>query len=398
MNRAVLLLLVLCGCSRDEAFQATLQLEPSLSASCVVLEVLSPDGAVRQSEFLPRPKDREKLVWAVYRKDLPADVELRARAFWGSGCEEPRFYNGLSEPVSVHFEPGVQNVLLTLSPPGEAEDADRDGFVAAELGGADCDDRQAQRRPGLQELCDASADLNCDGRRGCDDATCAGRLCSQAATALVLLPAELNTKAGQCTPVTVERRDALGTAARLGYATPIALQSTLTSGVTLHPDPGCLTSFSRTPVIPANSSGLVFYVRSTLLGTNSLSVTSTEFPPVTAAHNLLPGPATMFAFTSPGTTSRAGECSPISLAWRDAYGHPSPGSLTAFTSTPARDQPEEGLFADAECTQPLKPTTLAPSPTLSFYFRGTRAVTSTFTARSNASVSAQQEIRSVKAV
>ena len=191
MNRAVFLLLVLCGCARDEAFQVTLQLAPALSASCVVLEVLSPDGTVQQSEFLPRPKDREKMVWAVYRRDFPADVQLQARAFWGSGCEEPRRYNGLSEPVSVHFAPGVQNVQLTLSPPGEAEDADRDGFVSAEQGGADCDDRRAELRPGIQELCDASADLNCDGRRGCDDATCSGRLCSRAATALVFVPAEL---------------------------------------------------------------------------------------------------------------------------------------------------------------------------------------------------------------
>lgn len=399
MNRVVLLLLVpiaLAGCKKDEAVQALIQIDPKQLANCVVLQVLSPEGeTLAESTPLPRPDEDRKMTVAIFREKLPADVRLRARAFWGATkCEEPRYYNGGSELTPVRFKSGSQDIDLTVPAPSEAEDADRDGYVSAEFGGVDCDDRAAQRRPGVQELCDASDDLNCDGRRGCDDATCSAQTCSRAATALVFLPSELSAKAGECTAVRVERRDSTGATANLNFATPIVLSSSLPTGVTFHADAACQSS-APPPSIPANNSSIAVYVRSTLVGQATLSATSPLLQAASLSQTLLPGPAKKFAFTSANKVSQAGECSAVSLELRDEFNNLSPDTLSSVTLNPASTHPEEGFYSDAACTTPLVATALPPSATMSFYFRGTRAPSSTLVARSGTTALQAQEVRTV---
>jgi hypothetical protein len=403
MNRAVLLLLlVLAGCKRDEAINAIIQIDPELRASCFVLEVRNPEGKVAESDFLRRPDSAEdaELKVAVYRGNLPADVQLQARAFWGTTCDEPRFYNGSSEPVAVRFEPGAQTVTLKLSPPSAAEDVDRDGFVASELGGADCDDTRPQRQPQAKEVCDASDDLNCDGRRGCDDATCPAQACSRAPTSLVFNLSKLETTAGQCSQtVAVERHESDGKPSRAGFPTPINLTSTFGSGVTFHTDPGCTSAPPSS--IPASSSSVTFYVRSTTVGEGSLSATSAVLPTATLPHTLRPGPAAKFAFTSPSTTAPAGDCSLSSLEWRDEFDNPTSGTISnltiTITPTPANTE-EAALYLDAGCTQALNLASLPPAGSFSFYFRGTRATTFTLTAKSSGTSLQAQETRTVNAL
>src|SRR5690349_25058287 len=97
MNRAVLFLfLVLAGCNRGEAVRAIIQIDPALKASCVFLEVRTPEGELRtESTPLTRPADQTPAV-AVFRMHLPAPLDLRARALWGgAACVNLRFYHGL---------------------------------------------------------------------------------------------------------------------------------------------------------------------------------------------------------------------------------------------------------------------------------------------------------------
>ncbi|EPX60357.1 hypothetical protein D187_001844 [Cystobacter fuscus DSM 2262] len=399
MNRAVLLLLfVVAGCTREEAVQAIIQLDPALSASCIFLEVHTPEGKIVESRPLARPEDQELRV-VVIRKGLPANVQLQARALWGkNGCDEKPFYNGRSEPVDVHFEPEAQTVTLTLSPPSDSEDEDRDGFVAAELGGADCDDKEAKRRPQVQELCDASDDLNCDGWRGCDDSTCSGKTCSRAPTSLVFSSPELTTIAGQCSAsVTVERHYADGIPAQAGFSTPITLASTFGPGVTFHSDPTCTSSPPSS--IPAGKSSVTFFVRSTTIGTGELRASSSALPrQATLTHTLLPGPATKLAFTTPSTTNQAGDCSPVSLEWRDAFDNLTSGTLAnlslSISPTPTNTA-EAALYQDAGCTQALNLGAQLPAIS-SLYFRGTRATTFTLAAKLNGTSQPVQEVRTVK--
>ncbi|WP_155893522.1 putative metal-binding motif-containing protein [Cystobacter fuscus] len=401
MNRAVLFLfLVLAGCNRGEAVQAIIQLDPALKASCVVLEVRTPEGELRtESTPLTRPEDQE-LRLAVFRKDLPADVHLQARALWGGEkCEDSPFYNGRSEPVAVHFEPGSKDVTLTLSLPNAAEDEDRDGFVASELGGADCDDKESKRQPQAQEVCDASDDLNCNGQRGCEDSACSGKTCSRAPTSLVFSPSELTTIAGQCSaPVIVERRESDGKPSLAGFPTPITLASTFGSGVTFHSDPGC--NSSPPSAITAGKSSVTFYVRSTTIGTGPLSASSSALSQqATLAHTLRPGPVTKVALASLNTTSQAGDCVPVSLEWRDAFDNPASGTLSNLSSlsispTPANTE-EAALYQDAGCKQALNLGAQLPAAS-SLYFRGTRATTFTLAAKLNGTSQPVQEVRTVK--
>jgi hypothetical protein len=401
MNRAVLLLvpLVLAGCKRDEAVQALIHVDPKQLANCVVLQVLSPKGEMlAESEPLPRPDQDREISVAVFRQKLPADVQLRARAFWGTTkCGEPRFYNGGSDFAPVHFTKESQDVRLAVSQPGDTEDKDRDGYVSAELGGADCDDRQEQRRPGVQEMCDASDDLNCDDRRGCDDATCSNKTCSRAAVQLAFSPSVLKTKAGDCTLVLVERRDSTGANANVTFATPITMSSTMATGVTFHADADCKSS-APPPAIPANNSGVAVYVRSTLVGEASLTATAPLLQPASLAHTLLPGAAKKLTFTSPSRDSQAGDCSPVSLELRDAFNNFSPDTLASITLSPAPTNPEEGFYTDAACTAPFVPTALPAAASVSFYFKGIRAPTSTIEARSGTTALVNQEARTVRAL
>ncbi|WP_095976789.1 putative metal-binding motif-containing protein [Melittangium boletus] len=375
MHRAaLLLLLVLAGCNRDQgALQAVIQFDPEVRASCISLDLLKTDGTVLQSQQLMRPSDRTELRVAVFRGTLPQDIQLQARALWGSGCEGALLFNGQSAPVSSRFEPGeVRQVSLDLQRPPASMDMDRDGFIAQRWGGPDCDDDREERRPGadVQEMCDGSDDLNCDGKRGCDDATCSARSCERMPASLSFISVAQEPIAGQCSrPVILERVDAVGIATKPGFATPLRLGTTLPQGVTFHSDAAC-TSTPFTPAIAAGSSQVTFYVRGTTSGGGQLTAASTGLNPAALSHGILAGPGTRPVFTTPSRTSRAGECTPaISFEWRDAFGNLAlgkPKSLSLSTTTNAV------LYQDAACQMALPlPANTAEASSFSVYLRGT---------------------------
>src|SRR5689334_5520097 len=125
MNRVVpALLLVLWGCGGDRvALQALIQVDPQLPASCIALDVIREDGTVLQSQKLARLPDRQELRVAIFQGALPRDIQLQARALWGTACEEPLLANGWSAPVTARFEPAVGTVSLRLELPPPSLDA-----------------------------------------------------------------------------------------------------------------------------------------------------------------------------------------------------------------------------------------------------------------------------------
>lgn len=69
-----------------------------------------------------------------------------------------------------------------LGPSGPScPDNDGDGYTDASCGGDDCDDNDAQRNPGLTEVCDDGRDNDCDALADCDDSDCtANQFCTAA--------------------------------------------------------------------------------------------------------------------------------------------------------------------------------------------------------------------------
>ncbi|ATB38222.1 hypothetical protein CYFUS_003655 [Cystobacter fuscus] len=390
MNRVVpALLLVLWGCGGERvALQALIQVDPQVLASCIALDVIRVDGTVLQTQKLARPLDRQELRVAIFQGALPQDIQLQARALWGAACEEPLLANGWSAPVTARFEPTVGAVSLRLGLPPPSLDADRDGFVSQTEGGPDCDDSRPQSRPGVQELCDGSADLNCDGLWGCDDSTCSRRACSRTASALVFTTPERQTLAGECSPrpVVVERRDVLGEPAVPNHAIALQLSASSSLEATFYADAACRSPL--VPTIPARASSLSFYVRGTR-ATSGLLTASSELGEASLAHTVLPGTPTKLAFSAASDSSLAGECVPLTLERRDAYDNAAPGPRRTVSFSPAPSA-QLALYSDAACGTRLSSATFPEGAvSLPLYFRGTRAGEASIVASTTGSADAR---------
>lgn len=277
MNRSALgLFLVLASCHRGpDAVQARIQLDPGLYATCVALEVLSNDGTVLDTQWVERAQEQSELRVAVFQGSLPDDIQLQARAFWGSGCEGTLAFNGQSERIATRFaQTRIESITMTLPPPSAVEDADGDGFIAHDRGGPDCDDARADLNPHAQEACDGSADLNCDGRRGCDDATCANQTCTWVPTRLAFTTEPAPASVGECMgPVTVQLFDSRGQPAMPGTATRVQLSSLSPGGVSFYAEAGC-TSALGAPAMAAGDSQLTFYMKGNMAGSGTLNASA----------------------------------------------------------------------------------------------------------------------------
>jgi hypothetical protein len=386
----LLVLVVLAGCNREGAIQAVIHYDASVRASCIALEVLGGGDEVLRTLRLERPADPERktLTVAIFRGDLPEEVQLQARALWGNGCTSALANNGQSALVTGQFKAGeVSDVNIDLQRPSKALDDDEDGYIGADHGGPDCDDTRQDHRPGVEELCDGTDDLNCDNKRGCDDSTCAGKACARAPSSLLFTSGAFDATAGTCSPpVVVERRDSQNQASEFGFPTPLTLQTTVSGGVMFYADASCSSSVD--PTIPAGKSSLTFYVRGTKAGQGELSASATALTAATVTHSVVAGPGITPLITTPPNTLRAGECVPFTVEWRDAFDNPALGHPNNITLTTGMDAK---LYQDAACQQAVTPAFLARDvQSLPLYFSGPRTGTTTIVVEGTTSLKAQQ--------
>ena len=352
------LLLVLAGC-RQDALHARIQVSPGLKATCVALDVSSPDGTLLSSVQVPRPPGKDEVRVAVFQEELPREVSLQARALWGSACEDALVSNGRSEPVAARFEREVGTFELTLRALTSQEDGDGDGFLSRERGGADCDDGRKAQNPGAPEVCDASEDLTCDGKWGCEDSACMGKSeCVWPARTLVLV-GDASVRSGQCSQVTVERRDAMGALTRPGVGMTVMLERTPSAESGLYEDAGCQRELSGSRLeIPARGSGVSFFVRDYLPGVRSLSATAPPAQPALLTYELVAPPPTQVRLTPGRVEVTANECLPLNLERSDALRNPVTGLEQTF-SLAAMPLDQTRFFLDAGCaTMPVEFVTL----------------------------------------
>jgi hypothetical protein len=367
--------LLLAACRRDEsggALLALLQLEPSLPASCVTLEVVSSEGEVLQRRLLERPAGRNELRVAIFRGTLPEKPTLQARPLWGSACAEPLLPNGAWQKASGHFVRGeTRSVTLTLPRPSAAEDGDQDGFVSDSQGGPDCDDGRTEMHPNAQERCDGSEDLNCDGRRGCDDATCESQVCLYPAVRLAFTTPPRTPLVRACSePLVLERQAASGQPT-LGQALHVELSASPQGTLGLFADAACTVPLVSL-LIPEAEASARFFIRGTQIGSVQLTATSGALTAAQQTQTLSIGPPTTLAFSSLAQTLQAGACSQeVVVQTRDAAGNPSPVSEDTGFLLGASPAGVLVFFTDAACTSAISTLSLpAGSSEARFHFKG----------------------------
>ena len=355
------LFLLLAGCSRDEgSVLALIQPDPGLQATCIALDVLSPSGEVIRTQLLPRPEGQQEFRIAVFPGERPQDIQLQARALWGTECQEPLFYNGRSKAVPARFESGVTgSVTLTLFRPDASEDADQDGFVAAALAGPDCDDSRGDSNPKApQEVCDASADLNCNGQLGCDDATCSTvATCSRVATSLTFMTSPISAGVGECVPVTVERRDRNGQPAAPNHRTEFQPSASNLEGLSFHANSDCKSASLSTVSIDEKQISATFYVRGIRIGDRQLLATTTGLEQASLNYTLRAGDAAKIAVLSPEGPIDAGSCVDVILQRQDEFGNPTTsGPMTVSLSLPSATAQTAFYSGDSSCGSSEKVT------------------------------------------
>ena len=374
------LLLVLSGCSDPGAVQARIQFDPDVQATCIALDLLSNDGTVLKTQLVPRPEGKNDANIGVFRGDFPQDIQLQARALWGTECQEPLFYNGKSQAAPVSFKSGdVVTMTLSLSRPAPREDVDGDGFVATALGGPDCDDARGDASPkAQQEVCDASADLNCNGRLGCDDALCSNTTCSRVATSLSFKTSPISAGVGDCVAVTVERRDQNGQPANPNYRTEFQPSASNLEGLFFHSDSDCKKDPLSTVSIDEKQTAATFYVRGIQIDARQLLATSTGLERASLNYTLSPGSAAQIAILSPAKDIDAGSCSDIILQRQDEFGNPttSGSKKTVTLSIPTATAQTAFYSGDSSCG-PSEKVTQADFPgqssSLKLKFKSERA-------------------------
>ncbi len=158
------------------ALRIAITLAPDLRSTCALLEVrATAAGQVLATSKGARTQGRMALTAVVYRDELPETVRVRAVGFSDVDCLLATVPAEVSEAKELTFKAGgvVDGSVTLARGTATTVDADNDGSPA----GADCDDRDPQRKPGLAETCVDGKDNDCNQAIDCQDPACTGRQC-----------------------------------------------------------------------------------------------------------------------------------------------------------------------------------------------------------------------------
>jgi hypothetical protein len=349
----LLLLGVTAGCHdtrRSEAVLALVKLHPDQPANCVALEVFTPEGTSLHSERIIRPRQQQELRIALFRDQLPEQVDIQAHALWSTGCTDPQqsaWRNGSSPRVRAHFvnTPGTVEVALGLP----EQDADSDGFADKSAEGADCQDDRSDRNPAAQEVCDAIEDRDCDGLRGCDDPTCPTAGCIAVPSKIVFTEWKDQTAIGACTgPFTVTRQDAQGRASTIDQELPVGLVG---ADVAFYSDSRCATAPVSSVLLAKGAGSVQFHVLGQVESTLDITA-STSLGTASRPLQVVTGPAVKLAFVTPLQTVSAGSCSgPFTLQRQNAQSQIVTGEPDLDISLFGPPSGQLEFFADNTCQQ-----------------------------------------------
>jgi hypothetical protein len=380
MQRIALLAVcaVVASCHRtisEGGIQANVHIDPDAFVTCVQLSALDSSGKTLGTTQ-GVVKGKQTLSFPVTQGDYPDVISLHAVGLYSaSDCADPALPN--SQPADLtdlHFSPGVAMVDLTLHRPSSADDGDGDGFIAAAKGGPDCDDANPASNPAAAENCTELVDLNCNGKYGCDDPTCAGKTCLSPPASVAFASSPQSAASQMCSgAIVLELHDASGASVPAGAKTTVSLAEMGSLGLNLYSDSGC--------TVPAMSADIAmgqrqvrFYVRGSKAGSTMLQATSAGLSPAAQAFVVAPGAATNVYFTSAAQTVKADRCSaPVTLETRDLQMNAAPVAADVAYTISANPSTGVSLFSDATCMTALgSPKIASGTSSATFYFRAVR--------------------------
>lgn len=380
--------LPLAGCKGkpgSSAILATVEIEASLSPTCVVFEVSS-QGSVRFTQTLAVEASKKQLKIGIEQGDLPGTVQLRAFASHSAnGCDQPRLVLSASKTVDGTFPTGglgQATLTITAAPPQDL-DADGDTHVAATAGGDDCNDNDGTIHPGASQSCTSSADTDCNGQAGCLDAACASQgICASGATSLAFNTNPITAAPGSCAgPVTVGLRNA----ANMPVAATAPVTVTFTTqptGISFWSDSAC-TSPAIAQTIATNQSAATVYFSGPNVGSYLLDAAAPALTGAQQTETLSATSASKLAFSSPPRTVVAGACSAeLDLETRDANDARVP-VVNAMQVALTASQSGVAFYADATCATALPGNVLpfaAGTSSAKFYAKATASLATMVTA------------------
>ncbi|KFE60723.1 beta strand repeat-containing protein [Hyalangium minutum] len=382
------LVVILSACKGDtfdgEAIHAKVLLTPAVSATCVLFEVRDPASqAVLQKRWLNRAEGDNDLQVAIFRGALPETVELTARPFRDGTCQlegeqGDKKPNGLAKAVTATF---VKDAVppVTEIPLEPGTDGDADGYVSTDAGGSDCQDQDRTVYPAAAETCSLQVDLNCNGKKGCEEAGCSPNSCL--GDKLVFLSSARTATVRVCSQaVQFQIQDSLGNALPVSTPTTVGLQADSSTGLKFYSDSGCNTELTSGVTLAANASTGSFYFKGTQAGIVNVSLTASGFISAQQAATITAGPPTVMVFTGPGqgtATATAGECAGlVTVTLKDADGN----TANATGATNISLTPNGGplTFSTSPTCSPMTTTVLIPQGASSATFRYRSTQTGSF--------------------
>jgi len=382
-----------CGKTPESALSVRVRAATTLKADCIELAISS-GGAQRKSLMLKRAAMKEEWVIGVMRgDDLPETVTFQARAYLGTCSDASTLkLNSRSADVQATFpKEGVENVQpLQLDPPDATLDGDRDGFVDAAKGGADCDDTNATTFPGSVQQCTTEADTDCDGQGACADSDCSGSAqCVDPPDRLALVDVPLQLARTECRgPIYVELRNSAGPRAA-GVTTAVQL-SAMPAGFSFFSESSCSTAVTSANVPFQQSRTAGLWVRGDVAGMVRLRAASGALTPATSDTVVVPQPVTALVFTTPPRTIVAGSCTAneMTLELRDSQGRLTTVTSPLTVSLTATPNDATGNFsAMADCTTPVSAVSIpAGQGSVTFRVFSRRAAMMTVEARADVGV------------
>ena len=378
---AALALVALTSCQPpDSALRVTIEVRPQgtalVFADCLKLRVLNPAGEELLATVFPRPDDNEAIVAVKRGSNLPASIQLQVSGLIGNCQNEDSLkLNTRSEPETFTFpESGVADASLTLGPPDQSLDRDRDGYASATEGGPDCNDMVRTIFPGAMQTCSMhDVDTDCDGTAGCDDAECNGApVCANPPTKLVMTPPatpalDALDRHGCYGPFTFQLQNESG--ARIAVReTPLTLAPGL-AGLTFHDASNCMSSAVTSYRIAYGTDSVQLYMKTdgVARGVANVVVTAARVAtPATYQVRVRALPATQLVVTSPDVVTPAGACSAqtIDFELRDAQGRRTDAEDSTITVplsvTRGSDPVANMLFSDGACGTGVSNLSFAP--------------------------------------